>query len=58
MSRRFATLTLTALVLVCVCLATAALAQHDTATKHRAMYLAVPPHSYYPVEPSTSHLTR
>jgi hypothetical protein len=58
MNRRFATLTLAALVLACVCLATAALAQDDAATKPRAMYLAVPPHSYYPVEPSTSHLTQ
>jgi hypothetical protein len=59
MNRRFATLTsITALVLACVCLATAAFAQDDAASKPRAMYLAIPPHSYYPVEPSTNQLTQ
>lgn len=59
MNRRFATLTLTtALVLACVSFATAAFAQDDAATKPRAMFLAVPPHSYYAIEPTTTHLTQ
>ena len=59
MNRRFATLaSMTALILACVCLATVAFAQDNAASKPRAMYLAIPPHSYYPVEPSTTQLTQ
>jgi hypothetical protein len=59
MNRRFATPTLiTALVLACVCLATAAFAQDDAASKPRARYLAIPPHSYYTVQPSSNQLTQ
>jgi hypothetical protein len=59
MNRHFVTLSLFAtLLLACVSFATAAFAQDDGATKPPAMYLAIPPHSYYPVEPSTSQLTQ
>lgn len=58
MNRRSATFTLFAALLVVSCLASVALAQDDGATKPRAMYLAIPPHSYYPVEPSTDQLTQ
>src|SRR5271167_1036952 len=59
MTRRFATLTLiTALVLACSCLVGVAFAQDDAPAKPRAMYLAIPPHSYFPIEPSSSQLTQ
>jgi hypothetical protein len=59
MNRRFAVLTaIAALVLICSCLAGVALAQDDAQTKPRAMYLAIPPHSYYPVVPSSDQLTQ
>jgi hypothetical protein len=59
MTRRFATLSsLVALVLVCTCVAGVAFAQDDAPAKPRAMYLAIPPHSYFPVEPSSSQLTQ
>jgi hypothetical protein len=58
-NRRFSTLTLiAALVLVCTCLVGVTLAQDDGAVKPRAMYLAIPPHSYAPVEPSSNQLTQ
>jgi hypothetical protein len=56
MNRRFVTLSLFAtLLLACASLA---FAQDASETKPRAMYLAIPPHSYYPVEPSTDQLTQ
>jgi len=58
MNRRFAAVTLIAAVALAGCLAGVASAQEDGSAKPRAMYLAVPPHSYYPVEPSTSQLTQ
>ncbi len=59
MTRRFATLTsLVALVLVCTCVAGVAFAQDDAPAKPRAMYLAIPPHSYFPIAPSSSELTQ
>jgi hypothetical protein len=55
MNRRAATFTLlAALLLAC---ASFAFAQDDPA-KLRGLYLAVPPHSYYAVEPSSSQLTQ
>src|SRR5271170_3007453 len=59
MNRRLATLTaIAALVLICTCLAGVASAQDDAQTKPRGMYLAIPPHSYYPVVPSSDQLTQ
>jgi len=46
------------MVLICACLAGVAFAQDSTDSKPRAIYLAIPPHSYYPVQPSSSQLTQ
>jgi hypothetical protein len=58
MNRRSATFTFLAALALVGCLAGIALAQDDGAVKPRAMYLAIPPHSYYPVEKSPSQLTQ
>jgi hypothetical protein len=59
MNRRFATLTtIAALVLACASLVSIAFAQDAPETKPRAMYLSIPPHSYYPVIPSGDQLTQ
>src|ERR1700685_3709899 len=58
MNRRSATFTLLAVVALASCLASVALAQDDAAAKPRALYLAIPPHSYYAVEPSSDQLTQ
>jgi hypothetical protein len=59
MKSRFGAFSLTAaLVLACTCLASVAFAQDATDSKPRAMYLAIPPHSYYPVEKSADQLTQ
>jgi hypothetical protein len=50
MKRTAALSLLTALALV-GCFGTVALAQDDGAAKPRPLYLAIPPHSYYPIEP-------
>src|SRR5579864_2812616 len=57
MNRRFATFTLLAALTVAGCLASVAFAQ-DSNSKPRARFMALPPHSYYPVKPSSNHLTQ
>ena len=46
-----------AMLLLVGCLANFAFAQ-DASSKPQARFLAIPPHSYYPVEPAASHLTQ
>jgi hypothetical protein len=57
MNRRSVTFALITAFALVGCLAGLALAE-DTASQPRAMYLSVPPHSYYPIEPSSSQLTQ
>jgi hypothetical protein len=57
MNRRFAAFTLLAALTVAGCLASVAFAQ-DAAVKPHALYLSVPPHSYYGVQPSSHQLTQ
>ena len=47
-----------ALLLTCTCLVGITFAQDSGQAKPRAMFLAIPPHSYYPVAPSSSQLTQ
>jgi hypothetical protein len=59
MNRTCAALTaITALVLICTCMSGIASAQDDAQTNSRGMYLAIPPHSYFPVAPSSEQLTQ
>jgi hypothetical protein len=58
MKTRFAAFTLLASLVLAGCLAGIAFAQDADPVKPRALYLAVPPHSYYPVEPSSKQLTQ
>jgi len=58
MNRRLPTITLIAGLLVIGCFVSAAFAQDETAPQGRATYLALPPHSYFPVEQSSNKLTQ
>lgn len=60
MNRRSTTFTLGLIAALALagCLSSFSFAQDGGASKPRAMFLAVPPHSYFAVEPSSSHLTQ
>jgi hypothetical protein len=56
--RRFAIVSLVAGLVQAGCLTTVAFAQSSDTFKPRGLYLAIPPHSYYPVKPSRKQLTQ
>jgi hypothetical protein len=58
MTRRSASLALIAALLLASCLTGVALSQDSTPATPRARYMVLPPHSYYPVAPSTTGLTQ